>query len=132
MIGCSALLCLFYPVSRDGAAGIWGEMSNEKWEYGNAEWNRHGKMECMACGEVITEGEYKYKEVYKKFKFMGYMNHYHRKCSESDHEWRKRDKEKNELIESEKQRLKDYEDLRDKWQDGELDEVIESIRSSLA
>lgn len=57
-------------------------MKKSRWKYANAEGHRTGTMQCQKCGQKITDGEYRYKEMDHHFEFIGYVSHEHRSCAD--------------------------------------------------
>ncbi len=66
-------------------------MARKDWVYAHAEGNRTGLMVCHACNKPITEGQYRYRDAGEKFVLA------HRRCSATDPQWVKLDKESAEV-----------------------------------
>ena len=107
-------------------------MKKSKWKYANAEGSQHGTMQCQKCGQKITAGEYRYKEMYHHFEFIGYVSHEHRSCADKgDAGWLIRENERSAKSKKTAARLDAFRAFSEQWDTAALDDDIEDMEFHL-
>ena len=98
-----------------------------KMKHADAMYAKHGNMICERCGQIIKEGLYLYREVYKKHEFLGYFSHFHKACFEDHPIWGNLEEENRKNLEETKTRLDVYLKFYMYWNEDGLCDAIESM-----
>lgn len=105
-------------------------MGHSAWLPKTFDGSSHGTMECRSCHDRVTEGDYRVREQTKGYELQEYQVE-HRQCCPSWEGWKLHDRSQERRRDKAAQRLRAYQEFRDRWDEPALDEAIAQLRQEL-